>query len=972
MTDINDLSNLTFATDSPAEARTLPAEKLFAWIQANRKPVRLLHAIVAGAVDLSGCSFDHELTIHYCTFQGHVDVSDARFAKSLDLRGCAFEDSVDLSGCRTLGSVLLTGAQIRAREQSHLAADFGLLRTEGNFDAEDLKSAVKLIAMGLRVGGNVDFTTADITGGLDLEVAVIEGSLNANDLVVRDTTRKGEGDADVNQKDGTFFMGGVRIAGQVSLRGADIARDLILYSSEVRCGLRCGASRERRTRIGGDAVLGAARFQSGVDFSGALIEGELTLEEAVVEGRFTCDAAQVPPPPGAAPSESARDGWQRAEIRGDASLRGVKVSGPVRFNDIRLRQGLNLSSAELKGGLFCRSVHEPCAEFGGGVTLAAARVWVLADLTDARVVGDLNLQNAVIEGDLFCDRLEILPWSGGEGAEDDKEQARKSQAGNVLCLGVKVSGQVAFDGARIAHDLNLQSVEIKGGLFCRPAAPRQPIGTAEDSCAQIGADLVLAAAAVAGGVHLNGAQLHGNLLMEAARVEGGLFGGIWEVTAPPGGGLVSCPLRVEGDANLATARVAGMVNCNGAQFGKDLNLQSADLRNGLFCQPAGSHRSTVRGSVLLPAAKVSGEVNFGGASIGSHFNLEGAVIDGKVCCQSDKHHRTQIGGSAALGGVKVSGAVTFNGAVIGDDLNLRGAIIDGKLTCQHAEIVKRATLGEIKVSGQIDFSGTTIQQDLSLQGANIEGTLTCQRTHLGGKVDLGGCSVRHALLDFSGLEETARKGGPAYRLEGFHFQQLRLGEKDREDAADYLALLRATEPFEVTTWMSIERWLRNQGKDEMANDIYLAMRAERRKPGRMFLLGRFVDLIFDVFVILAMRYKLLFALFAASLVLTTLVFLDPASVRPKGAHDPSATAEAAGWDRYEAFWMSVQINLPMTHIPVADKWEIADRPIQFYGHSLWLHYDYFASVISLLGYMGVPLFISGVAGTWLRKKVGGD
>jgi hypothetical protein len=244
-------------------------------------------------------------------------------------------------------------------------------------------------------------------------------------------------------------------------------------------------------------------------------------------------------------------------------------------------------------------------------------------------------------------------------------------------------------------------------------------------------------------------------------------------------------------------------------------------------------------------------------------------------------------------------------------------------------------------------------------------------------VDLGGCSVRHAALDFSGLEESPRKGGgaqrlPAFRLEGFHFQELRLGNKDRDDAGDYLAMLRATEPFEVSTWMSIERWLRNQGKDEMANDIYLAMRAERRKPGRMFLLGRPIDLIFDVFVILAMRYKLLFALFGASLVLTTLVFLDPASVKPKGARDAAATADAAGWDRYEAFWMSVQINLPMTHIPVADKWEIADRPIQCYGRSLWVHYDYFASVISLLGYVGVPLFISGVAGTWLRRKAGGD
>src|SRR5262249_14340971 len=152
----------------------------------------------------------------------------------------------------------------------------------------------------------------------------------------------------------------------------------------------------------------------------------------------------------------------------------------------------------------------------------------------------------IIEGDLYCDRMEIVPWSGGDGPEDDKAQARKAATGNALCLGVKVSGQVAFDGARIARDLNLQSVEIKGGLFCRPMVPRQPVAKPEEACVHIGGDLVLAAASVAGGVHVDGAQVHGNLMMDAAKVDGGLFGGVWEVPAPPGGGKATCPLRVDG------------------------------------------------------------------------------------------------------------------------------------------------------------------------------------------------------------------------------------------------------------------------------------------------------------------------------------------------------------------------------------------------------------------------------------------
>ncbi len=84
-------------------------------------------------------------------------------------------------------------------------------------------------------------------------------------------------------------------------------------------------------------------------------------------------------------------------------------------------------------------------------------------------------------------------------------------------------------------------------------------------------------------------------------------------------------------------------------------------------------------------------------------------------------------------------------------------------------------------------------------------------------------------------------------------------------------------------------------------------------------------------------------------------------------------APAEEWNLYEAFWTSLQLNLPMVHIPVADKWEVADRPVNVAGWRLgWLHYDYYASVVSLFGYVGVPLFLGGIFNTWLRKKAGGD
>jgi hypothetical protein len=233
-------------------------------------------------------------------------------------------------------------------------------------------------------------------------------------------------------------------------------------------------------------------------------------------------------------------------------------------------------------------------------------------------------------------------------------------------------------------------------------------------------------------------------------------------------------------------------------------------------------------------------------------------------------------------------------------------------------------------------------------------------------VDLGGCSVRTAVLDFGGLEDPhdrrPRRGArPAIRMEGFQFQELTLGEK-KEEGTDYLELLKSSENFEVSTYYAVERWLRNQGKDEEANNVYLAMRGERRRSGRMFFLARPIDWLFDIPIWLAMHYKLLFLLFVLSLAVSTWMFTNPAAVHP----------EPANWSLGDAFWLALQMNLPMTHIPAAAGWQLTPTPVQLGGVNLMMHYDYFGSCVSLFGYIAVPLFLGGVAGTWLRKKAAAD
>ena len=81
----------------------------------------------------------------------------------------------------------------------------------------------------------------------------------------------------------------------------------------------------------------------------------------------------------------------------------------------------------------------------------------------------------------------------------------------------------------------------------------------------------------------------------------------------------------------------------------------------------------------------------------------------------------------------------------------------------------------------------------------------------------------------------------------------------------------------------MERWLRNQGKDEQANKVYLAMRSGRRRSVQMNPVTFAADWLFDLPVWLSMRCTILFGLFALSLLISTILFLDGSSTKPRGA-----------------------------------------------------------------------------------------
>jgi hypothetical protein len=114
---------------------------------------------------------------------------------------------------------------------------------------------------------------------------------------------------------------------------------------------------------------------------------------------------------------------------------------------------------------------------------------------------------------------------------------------------------------------------------------------------------------------------------------------------------------------------------------------------------------------------------------------------------------------------------------------------------------------------------------------------------------------------------------------------------------------------------------------------------------------------------LALRFQWLFFVFLVMLFVTFLVFSSPEeALTHKAGREATPTLT-------DSVAMAVQVNLPMIPFPVASKWEVSSEPIRLPGMTLPLQYDHFASLMTLLAYIVVPLFVAGV-GTrgWQNRR----
>jgi hypothetical protein len=171
----------------------------------------------------------------------------------------------------------------------------------------------------------------------------------------------------------------------------------------------------------------------------------------------------------------------------------------------------------------------------------------------------------------------------------------------------------------------------------------------------------------------------------------------------------------------------------------------------------------------------------------------------------------------------------------------------------------------------------------------------------------------------------------------------------------------------------MERLLRNSGEEEWADDVSRCRRAEDRKQKSTPL--RFAEwLLLDLATGYGTRTHRLFWVFVALVALTTLFFLPQDAVVLTNSQVTPDGKPQKSWTWPDALLLSLRVNLPMVNLISGGDYKPSSEPVKLFGRPLQLGEggpaitcEGWATLVSLLSYIVVPLFAAGVLG-FIKKQ----
>jgi uncharacterized protein YjbI with pentapeptide repeats len=713
----------------PPPNPTPGAGELKARLSENASPIHIQGPYeVADPLELRSIEFGHGLEIRDVVFRSRVDFSDVTFHRTVDLRGCIFAAGLVLEGACFKGSLIIDDviAGRDAGDAEGRAVRMQLIRVDGALRAQGLiaRGGVDLARANIR--GNLEIATAtterlaQITGTLDLSSAEVGGTirlnaihlygrLGAEGLLAGSHVKLGplrernESDAGgvlaTTLVTGDVSFSGARVNGQLNLICVWVMGFTNLQSAEIHGGLYARCKFGHRPLFSGKVHAFDVRIDGAVDFCGAALKGDLSMERAKITGTvFFSDGWLAPegPPPGK--ERNAPDAPDlSATAEGTVSLAQSVIAGTVEVLGARITKSLNLGTASVTGNV---------------------------KISRSHIGADLDLRSITLRGELLCTCC---------------DGTRATVGGRVLCRAARIASGASFMGVDVTGDVDMAGSTFSGRLSLCQGCVEVKDDTTTDGAGgptKIGGALDLSDVSVAGSVDAKAIEVNGPIRMTRADVRGWVELRDAQIHGPPPPAPAPAPAVLPAGvapAPLPAPAVAAAPNVV-APAAPNAPVAGTQAPPALYAAGA-----QIGSQLRLNGAKVWGDVNLSHARIGEGVCAGTQTADGLP----DNTPAVAVSGAFYLDSAHMGGSADFRGARIDGRLSLQRASVEGKLRCRLVGDAGRTTLSAL------DLGDASIHHlDLS------SGATPASETLLATTVGLNGCVFHEITVpgdDYAGL-----------------------------------------------------------------------------------------------------------------------------------------------------------------------------------------------------------------------------
>jgi hypothetical protein len=396
-----------------------------------------------GKLNLRGAQFKDDLDLVDAQVKGDMDANALQVGGALHMRSRDREatfKSVSLISAKVVGDVDMIGVHVDHMLNAHSLQVGGSLVLRADAEA---RQAVYGSA-GSATETAIDLTSAKVTGNVDMDGVVVDGSFDAAGLQIGESLLMrrsgGKSDGKYVATLHTISLGGAKIDGSLDMTGARVDR-LDAPSLQVSGSVRlCPPSNDCSFQ---DVVLKSAKVAGDVDMAGADVAAPILLGFAKVDGNLNMSGARITmldaPSLHVGESLVMKSVEQRAGSLAEIALGNAKIDS-----------GLDMSRAR------ARILDAPSLRVGGNLNLDTAAIEEV-NLKEASVGGNLSMEGARIT------TLDASSLHVGESLLMSVERQTGGPVAEIAVGNAKIDDLLDLAGAR-ATKLNAPSLRVGGNL----------------------------------------------------------------------------------------------------------------------------------------------------------------------------------------------------------------------------------------------------------------------------------------------------------------------------------------------------------------------------------------------------------------------------------------------------------------------------------------------------------------------------